>query len=729
MLLVEVIIEYSSISLNRPFSYAYNGDIKIKKGVRVLVPFASRKVVGYVIDVKEVNQTILEYKNETGVTLKEIEKVLDEKPILNDELILLSKKIADYYHAPLISIYQTMLPPSLKPKLTSLSKPKIAYETYFKVIDKDISLLSKRQKEIYNTLKEAGLSKKGEITSSVIKKLIELGYIEVILKEKSRLKEEDVIKTDEFVLNDEQQIAYDSVINENKGTFLLEGVTGSGKTEVYLHLARYYIKHNKKVLLLVPEISLSYQMINNFKKRFDRIAILHSSLTDAEKYDEYRKISSGDVDIVIGARSAIFAPLDNIGIIIIDEEHSETYKQENQPYYHALTVAKMRQEYHHSVLLLGSATPSLESRARALKGNYKLLTLTKRISTTLPSTKIVNLADYNEIDEKSAIFSKTLREAIQDRLNKKEQIILLLNRRGYSPYVSCRNCGFIFKCPECNMPLSYHKDGYLLKCHHCGYQAQMRSDCPKCHSNYIKTSGIGSQKAEDELKALFPSAKIVRLDSDVAKKRLGVKKALDTFKNEEADILLGTQMIAKGHDFKRVTLAAVIQSDIGLNIPSYRASERVFSLLTQAIGRAGRSFSGEAIIQTYNPSHYAIKYAKNQDYEGFFYKEMQYRKLSYYPPYCYISMITLSSEKEDLLKKSALDLKNFLVSKFIDKEVMVIGPSEFYVGIVNKKYRRKILLKYKNKEDVDSILKEVISLYASQNVIGVSINVDPCEDF
>ena len=458
MKLIEVIIEYPSSSLNRPFSYAYNGDFPILKGVRVLVPFASRIVVGYVVNIKDYPGSKEDYEQETGFKLKSIVKILDESPILNDELLLLAYKISSYYFAPLISVFQAMLPPSLKPRTSSLSKPKIAYDVYLKTIDKPIDNLTKKQKEIYYLIKEKEEVLKSEITSTVVKKLINEGYVTLVYKEKNRLKDDAYAKSIEKVLNDEQENAYNRIVNDPTGTYLLQGVTGSGKTEVYLHLTSHFIKQGKKVLVLVPEISLTYPMIKHFKERFDDIAILHSSLTDAEKYDEYRKISSGKVNIVIGARSAVFAPLDNIGLIIIDEEHSETYKQESSPYYHATYVSQLRREYHNAVLVLGSATPSLESRARAFKGVYKHLMLSKRINTSLPKAKIVDLSQYKEIDELSILYSKTLRKAISERLNKKEQVLLLLNRRGYAPYVSCRKCGFVFKCNECNLPLSYHKD-------------------------------------------------------------------------------------------------------------------------------------------------------------------------------------------------------------------------------------------------------------------------------
>lgn len=726
MKLVEVLIEYPSMQIDRPFSYAYDGD-DIQIGVRVLVPFNKQEVVGYVLAIKDIisleNESVLQ-----GREIKSITKVLDEEPILNEELMKLASELKEYYFAPLISIYQTMLPPSLKPKSSSLSKPKIAYDTYVKVKDENI-LLTKKQEEVFLKIKESKESLKNLYSANIIKTLLDKGAIEEVKKEKRRLKTENIEKKEENTLSDEQQDVLTKILENPRDIYLLEGVTGSGKTEVYLQLTKKMIEMGKKVLILVPEISLSYQMIHQFEERFSSIAILHSSLTPGEKYDEYRLIARGEIDIVIGARSAIFAPLDNIGMIIIDEEHSETYKQESPPYYHALTVAKMRMKYHSCGILLGSATPSLESRSRAYKGVYHLLTLNNRITGHLPTCQIVSLSDYKEIDKESILFSKTARKAIQETLDKHEQVMILLNRRGFAPSFSCRKCGHIFRCKECHLPLTLHKDVHRLKCHHCGYEEDEPDICPSCSSTYFRINGYGSERAEEEVKKLFPSAKILRLDSDVSSKKGQTKSILKQFKNQEADILLGTQMIAKGHDFKNVTLAIVLLADIGLNLPSFRAAERTFSLLTQTIGRAGRSKNGLAILQTYNPTHYALKYASKQDYEGFYNHEMKIRKMNMYPPFCYCTILTLSSANEELLDEMTLKIKTFLNASFEDKAVEVIGPSEYYIRILNRHYRKKFLLKYKSFEDIKDVLLKLQDIFKSQRGVQCFINVDPYEDY
>lgn len=726
MLLVEVIIEYPSCSLDRPFYYAYNGFLT--KGVRVKVPFAHKVIIGYVINVIDCKENKSEFAQRNGYELKDIIEVVDEDKIIDDELFSLAKEVANYYFTPLISVLQTMLPPSLKPNSSSLKKSKIVYETYLKAYDKDVSFLTLKQRTVYEEIKKIGLSKKSLYSHSIVKVLIKNGYLEEI-KTPKKLDEDNVYESDFYALNEEQENAKIRVLSETNKIFLLEGVTGSGKTEVYLHLTREYLNKNLKVLVLLPEIGLTYQVVKLFKQRFKRIALLHSSLTNSELYAEYSRISKGEVDIVIGARSAIFAPLKDIGLIIIDEEHSESYKQDTPPYYHALTVAKMRQKYHQCNILLGSATPSLESRARAFKGNYVLLKMDKRFKTQLPKCEVVDLNSLKEIDEDSIIYSKTLREKIKNRLDKNEQVMIMLNRRGFAPYVACRRCSYVFKCPTCSLPLSFHLDENLLKCHHCGYTSIMVERCPKCSSTYIRTGGIGSQKAEQELKKLFPTARILRLDSDVAKKRLATKEVIEKFRKHEADILIGTQMISKGLDFKDVTLSCVLLADIGLNIPSYLASERIFSLLTQTIGRAGRNENGEAIIQTYMPNHYAIKYASNQDYEGFFQTEMKYRKLSSYPPFSYCAIISLSSKNEKKLISALPLIKNFLEVKFSERKVDIIGPSEYYVSFLNGKFRRKFLIKYYNYADIVEPFRELKEFVLNQKDILLSIDIDPFDDF
>lgn len=732
MLILGVIIEYAAASLDRPFSYAYKGDIQIKEGVRVYVEFAHKKVVGYVLSVSSTSMTLEEYEKETGFIVKEIESIIDFEPLFNEELSLLSKKIASYYFSPLICVYQSMLPPSLKPKSSSFSKPKIAYESFFVPLSSNEEGLSAKQKELLRLInKEQEVAKKDITSLSVLKKLEEKNLVKEIKKEKIRLIQEEVSIEEDKILNEEQQEAYNEIVFGKDNSFLLEGVTGSGKTEVYLQASKEIIRQGKSVLMLVPEISLTVQMVRRFKSRFSNIAILHSGLTASEKYDEYRRIAKGEVCIVVGARSAIFAPLKNIGLIIIDEEHSETYKQENTPYYNAITIAFMRQEFHHCKVVLGSATPSLETKIRALRGVYHQLYLTKRYNENeLPSTEIVDMLKTSNIDTKSVILSLRLREEIQKNLSNHEQTLLLINRRGYAPFVTCRKCGRVSKCPTCTMPLTFHKEDGMLKCHHCGYVEEMEERCPKCGSTFFSKVGFGTEKVESEIKELFPNCKTLRLDSDVTKIRKKAHSVITSFEKEEADILIGTQMIAKGHDFKNVTLVGIVLADLGLNVPSFRASERTFDLLTQAIGRAGRSLKkGRAIIQTYVPNNYVIYDAKIQDYNRFFNEEMAVRKAEQYPPYVYCTMLTISASEEETVIETSNFFKELLEAKFAHKRVSVIGPSEPYLVIMNGKYRRKILLKYKNIEDIRDEINQILSISMKNKKIQISIDVDPYTDY
>lgn len=732
MLILGVIIEYAATSLDRPFSYCYKGTKNIEEGVRVYVEFAHRKVVGYVVSVSHITMSLENYQKETGFKVKEIESIIDDEPLFNDELSHLSKKIASYYFAPLISVYQSMLPPSLKPKSSSLSKPKIAYESFYVPLSGDEDGLTSKQKELLRLInKEKEVAKKDISSLSILKKLEEKKLVKEIKKEKIRLVQEDVPLEEYKSLNEEQEEAFKEIVFGKDKSFLLEGVTGSGKTEVYLHASKEMINQGKSVLMLVPEISLTVQMVRRFKARFAQIAILHSGLTPSEKYDEYRRIAKGEVSIVVGARSAIFAPLKNIGLIIIDEEHSETYKQESSPYYNAITVAFMRQEYHNCKVVLGSATPSLETKIRALRGVYHQLYLSKRFNDNeLPSTEIVDMLKTSNIDTKSVVLSIKLRQEIQKNLDNNEQTLLLLNRRGFAPFVTCRKCNRVARCPTCSLPLTYHKEDAMLKCHHCGYVEEEEGECPKCGGKIFSKVGFGTEKVENEIKELFPQAKVLRLDSDVTKIRKKASSVITSFEKEEADILIGTQMIAKGHDFKNVTLVGIVLADLGLNIPSFRSNERTFDLLTQAIGRAGRSQKlGRAIIQTYVPNNFVIYDAKKQDYNRFFNEEMAYRKAAQYPPYVYCTMLTFSSNDEASVKEAAVFFKKYLDAKFALKKVSVIGPSEPYLVKLNGKFRRKILLKYKNMMDVKTEILEIISVSNKNKNVQVSVDVDPYTDY
>ena len=483
--------------------------------------------------------------------------------------------------------------------------------------------------------------------------------------------------------------------------------------------------------MLVPEISLTPMMMEYYLRRFkNNVAILHSELTPAEKYDEYRKIAKGECHIVVGARSAIFAPLKNIGLIILDEEHVESYKQDTVPFYHAREVAIMRAKLsnkeNNTKVILGSATPSLESRARAQKNVYHLLLLNNRINNQeLPKTTIINMADYHNIDRDSYIFSRRLREEITGVLSRKEQAILLINRRGFSTSVSCRKCGHIFRCPTCEIPLTYHKTDNMLKCHHCDYVCTMPEQCPECGSTYIMKTGFGTERIEEEVQRLYPNARTLRLDSDSAKIRAKIPTIIESFRRKEADILIGTQMIAKGHDFPDVTLVGIVLADIGLSMPSYRSNERAFQLITQAVGRSGRKDKkGIAIIQTYIPNNYAITMSARQNYELFYRKEMEYRRIQSYPPYTYLASLTLSSKNEELLASSMMKLIDFLNEEFGDK-ALVLGPTIPYIPYEGDNYIRTALLKFKDYKFTHEVLKKVISIYSGKNQLKLTINIDP----
>lgn len=728
MKLLQILIEHASHSLDRPFSYAYKGDKKIDVGFRVLVNFNSSELVGYVIECEETSKNIEQLEDELGFEISEIQDILDESPLLNNELLLLADRMSEYYLAPKISVLQTMLPPSLNIRRGALKAPKIAYDKYLKVVDDSEDNLTGKQIEILRLIKQNGEVLKREIKSvSIVDKLIELGRIEVVLKEKRRLKLPDYEIEQPRSLSEEQKLAIDEFNNSDKKIFLLEGVTGSGKTEVYLRLSEQVLSMGKSVIMLVPEISLTPMMTRYFLKRFkDNVAILHSELTPSEKYDEYRKIAKGDAKIVVGARSAIFAPVRNLGLIIMDEEHVESYKQDTLPFYHAREVAIFRSEISGAKFLMGSATPSLETRARAHKNIYHLLKLTKRINNQpLPKTTIVNMLDYTNIDRNSYIFSFKLRQSIEKVLQNKEQAILLINRRGFSTHVSCRNCGYTFKCPTCGIALTYHKSEGLLKCHHCDYVEVVKDNCPECGSKYLMKTGFGTERIEEEVNRLFPEARTLRLDSDSARVRTRVSKIVNAFENKEADILIGTQMIAKGHDFGNVTLVGIVLADIGLNMPNYRSSERAFQLITQAVGRCGRQDKkGEAVIQTYSPNHYAITMAARQNYEVFYSKEMGMRKLQNYPPYCYLCSITLSGRSEEKVIEAIYRVVDDLNSKLND-QAQVLGPITPYISFEQNIYKRSILIKYKNMDLVRDVLKQIISTLKRKSTINIAVNIDP----
>jgi len=715
-LIIGVLVELSNKNVDKVFNYKVPSNLvnKIKVGIRVLVPFATYKLEGFVLLILD------EYDN--SFELKEIIDVVDTNIILTPELLLLGKYISDVTMSTLISSYQVMLPLGYKAKKNK--KINIKYETYIS-IDYDLlkaSKLTEKQEVIINYL-----NKNKNVTYTNLKKIN--SSVDTLLKKKILKKEKiEVYRLnnnyelkEKYPLTNDQEKVVNSVNLCEYNTYLLYGVTGSGKTEVYMELIEKVILNGKTAIVLIPEISLTPQTVRRFKERFKTgVAILHSGLSDSEKYDEYRKIKNENIKIVIGARSAIFAPLNNIGIIIIDEEHSSSYKQDNMPRYDSLLVAKWRGEYHNAPVILGSATPTLESFSRALKGVYKLLVLDKRVNNRpLPNVLVV---DMQKSKMKTKFFSDILVSKMNEVLSQGQQVILFLNKRGYSSVVTCTSCGKTFICKNCDITLTYHKTNEMLRCHYCGYAESKGSSCPSCNGE-LSSSGSGTEQIEEEVEKLFKDYKAIRMDFDTTSKKGSHERIINDFKDNKYQILIGTQMIAKGLDFSNVTLVGVINADNSLNIPDFRSSETTFSLLNQVAGRSGRGEKeGSVIIQTYNPDHYAIKYAKENDYLGFFNSEMKNRKLLNYPPYCYLVLIRIKGRDYSLLSIEVKKIKEFLKNKL---NLEILGPSLANPFRVNMVYRFNIIIKYKKVDNLYEVLNLLFDHYKNNNKVSIDVDFNP----
>ncbi|HGF1449054.1 TPA: primosomal protein N' [Streptococcus suis] len=605
-----------------------------------------------------------------------------------------------------------------------------------KLADFDISKRAKKRQELKDLLlQQAEPAPLASLRKNYSKEILdffeEQGLIEVWEEEVSRSQAyfDKVEASQALTLNPEQAIAVEQIVStvgQESQTYLLQGVTGSGKTEVYLQVIERVLAQGKTAIMLVPEISLTPQVTNRFIARFgQQVAILHSGLSDGEKYDEWRKIEQGQAQVVVGARSAVFAPLKNLGVIIIDEEHEATYKQDSSPRYHAREVAKLRADYNQAVLVLGSATPSLETRARASRGLYGLLRLNQRANplAKIPEVQVVDFRDYIGQQE-AGNFTPILLDKIREKLEKKEQVVLMLNRRGYSSFVMCRDCGTVDQCPNCDISLTLHMDSRSMNCHYCGFQKAIPQICPNCQSRSIRYYGTGTQKAYDELQELLPEARILRMDVDTTRKKGAHEGLLDRFGRGEADILLGTQMIAKGLDFPNVTLVGVLNADTALNLPDFRSSERTFQLLTQVAGRAGRADKeGEVLIQTYNPNHYAIAFAKNQDYEGFYQYEMNIRRNLGYPPYYFTVGLTLSHKSEDFVVQKAFEVVSFLRENLSDS-IRILGPTPKPIARTHNLYHYQIILKYRKEENLEAVLNHILDKTQEKEMKDLRMVID-----
>ena len=718
-MLASVLIQYSVKSLNKVFDYIVPDELKdiIRVGHKVIVSFGNSEVEGFVLK--------LHNNKEKNVNYKSVIKIQESDFYLNDELLELGKSLSNSLLCNLISCYQVMLPKALKASYKTNINRK--YETIIslnKEIDVDKYILehkrSKKEIEIIELLKKNDVNKK-EINSSSLRNLI---LNNVVLENKIEVNREVSFldeKAKDIKLTDFQESAVNEILLSNDNRFLLYGVTGSGKTEVYIELLKRTISNGKTGIVLVPEISLTPQIVSRFKSVFgNSVAVFHSSLSEGEKYDEYRRIMNHEVSLVVGARSAIFVPLNNIGLIIVDECQSTTYKQENTPKYNAIDVAFLRGEYNNAKVVLGSATPSLEQYIRAKKNVYHLVNLNKRISGKFPSIEIVDME--KESHKHNYIISDKLDKEIKNCISRDEQVILLLNRRGFSTFLSCTNCGYVYKCPNCDISLIYHKSSNSYSCHYCGYRVVKSDICPKCHEDAIRDLGLGTEKLEEMISKKY-NVLVLRMDADTTSTKNSHQKLISEFGSGKYNILVGTQMISKGLNFENVSLVGVINSDSALLMPDFRSSERAYELLSQTAGRVGRfNLPGKVIIQTYNPTNYVYIAVTKNDYEYFFNYEMNIRKQLMYPPYYYICNLTMISDSFEKSRDTANTIKKYLDSN-LDSSYIVLGPSVASIVKLKNKYRFNIMIKYKKNDLLMKVLKEINENNYGSVTIDINVNI------
>lgn len=727
-LYAEVIINSEALEIDRPFTYKvpeeFNNEIKIGQIVKVPFGKGNKTSEGFILNLK--NDDNIKFKT------KNIAAILVKDPVIDEDDINLIEFLREKTLCKYIDAFRLLIPVGIM-KGAKAKKKKV-------IVLKNEDLSNIKNPDGYKKIVEFFKTNSGKYTKSELineHSISQYKLNKLIENEVLSIEEESVFRYNDRVYNKdsaktltiEQENIIREYINSDDKMFLLKGVTGSGKTEVYMKLVERVLLEGKSAIILVPEIALTPQMIERFKGRFGvNVALFHSKLSDGERFDEWFRVKEGKAKVIVGARSAIFLPAKNLGLIIIDEEHENTYKSEQNPKYQTKEVAEYLSELKGCKVILGSATPSIETYYRALTGEMKLLELNSRVDNKpMPPMKVIDMRNELKGGNKS-LFSRELFIAIQERLKRKEQIILFLNRRGFSTFVSCRSCGYVFKCDECDISMTYHKNGLLI-CHYCGKTKREPRECPKCHSKYVKFFGAGTQRVEEEVKKYFNNVRILRMDVDTTRDKHSYERIYNTFKNGEADILIGTQMVSKGLDFKNVTLVGILAADMSINIPDYRAAERTFQIITQVAGRAGRGDKqGEVLIQTYTPQHYSLQYAVNYDYEGFYEKEFTVRAMMKYPPFGKLLLINGTSKKEELLKnfmhKITMMIKP-LVENCLDIEIL--GPIPCMISKVKENYRWQIVIKGEFDSYFSKNIKEILydenkNVY---NDIRISMDINP----
>lgn len=735
----DIIIDITHEKLDKIFQYRVppklEGELSV--GMEVIVPFGkgNRETSGYIIG----------FSREPDYAPEKIKPVLrraDKSVAIEAKLVALAAWIKEEYGGTMIQALKTVLPIRHKEKLRIKRTAKLLLgEEQAK--ERLEQYLRKNQKARARVL--AGLldqpeqecsllTKKLNVPLSVLRAMEQQGILVIETKESFRTpieyrkKAEYTIQFNEEQKRAAEQFCADYAAGKRK-TYLLYGITGSGKTEVYMEMIKQVIHRGRQAIVLIPEIALTYQTVLRFYSRFgERVAILNSRMSAGERYDQMERVKRGEVDVMIGPRSALFTPFSNLGLIVIDEEHEAAYKSEQVPRYHAREVAIERAKLEDASVVLGSATPSLEAFYGCVRKEIVLLRLQNRAAfQSLPQVYTVDMREELKKGNRS-ILSDRLREMITERLEKKQQILLFLNRRGYAGFLSCRSCGYVVKCPHCDVSLSVHKGGRMV-CHYCGYEEPQVLRCPSCHSPYVSAFKAGTQQIEDLVRREFPGAKVLRMDMDTTRKKGEYEKILESFSNEETDILIGTQMIVKGHDFPKVTLVGILAADLSLYANDYRAGERTFQLLTQAAGRAGRgSEKGEVVIQTYSPEHYSIRMAEGQDYEGFYEEEIAYRSMMEYPPVSHLLEVLITGAEEEYLTMASGYLKEFTLRADRKKEITVIGPASPYVGKVSDEYRKVLYLKSREKRpliQIKNLLEQYIEINKGFQCLRVQFDFNP----
>ncbi|MBC2061345.1 primosomal protein N' [Listeria marthii] len=787
--IAKVIVDVPAMQVDRPFDYFIPEDLEelIRPGMRVSVPFGNRKIQGFVIALGETEENpklkgidgVMDLAPVLNEELMELGDWLAEDTLsfrVSAYQAMLPAALRAKYEKYFLRLdeeneeleqlfegYETLdwKVAEARGLLKQIGKwvregsVEVVYQVKNKITNKKVRVVSclkaphqlaeiiedmpknaKAQSRVLaffqafegTEITAVDLKKQAETTDTTIKKLADLGLLTIQEKIISRdpYENHQFEKSESLQLLPDQQTACEKInAAKEQETFLIHGVTGSGKTEIYLQTIEAKLKEGKEAIVLVPEISLTPQMVERFKSRFgSEVAVLHSALSSGEKYDEWRKIERKEARVVVGARSAVFAPFENLGIIIIDEEHEASYKQEDNPRYHARDVAIWRATKYQCPVVLGSATPSLESFARAKKGVYTLIELPSRVNDrAMPEVNVVDMREELRKENRTE-FSAELLEKIKDRIAKKEQTVLMLNRRGYSSFVMCRDCGYVVECPNCDISLTYHQSSNQMKCHYCGHEERVPQKCPSCEGEHIRYFGTGTQKVEESLTKLIPEARVIRMDVDTTRTKGAHEKLLNSFRNHEADILLGTQMIAKGLDFPDITLVGVLNADTMLHLPDFRASERTFQLLTQVSGRAGRhERTGEVVVQSYNPEHYSIEFAKKHDFIGFYNHEMQLRKMGSYPPFYYLTMINVSDENEMKAIRTIQEMAQFLRGK-LGPDAVILGPVPSTITRIKNKYRYQCIIKYKIEPNLKKELKTLITHYQKDQQKGLTITID-----